>query len=532
MLTHNKNAEMKVASLADKMKELESAKPALKSSKSSPVLRLEDRQPLSARGTRPSEIGSQRKIDDLSKQLQEYKNQLETMTTENEKNKRKVELITEKYNKDMKTAVEKIQKHKLAAADGPKTTPINASLSEKMIKCKKNIGYLRATQKVLKQDALTSIDVIRNQMNQLSKNGIDQLGKMVDEITTKYKREYKMRRDLFNQLQELKGNIRVYVRVRPVLSSDGPTVPSVSCDLSEVSVSDPNTKKTHKFEFERAFGPESTQAEVFEDVQPLATSILDGYNVCIFAYGQTGSGKTFTMEGSPSDRGVNYRTLDELFSLVKERKGDYTYEVRVAVMEIYNETIIDLLSKDKAKLEVKMAGQVSIPGLTTVTVSSSQQVIDTLSRGYKNRSVGSNSINADSSRSHCIVSVYAEGINTITRQKVSGKLHLIDLAGSERLKRTETTGDRLKESLAINKSLSSLGDVISALAAKKSHVPYRNSKLTSLLQDSLGGNSKTLMFVNVSPTSESSPESVCSLQFASRVNKVELGKAEKNISSI
>jgi kinesin family protein C2/C3 len=173
-----------------------------------------------------------------------------------------------------------------------------------------------------------------------------------------------------------------------------------------------------------------------------------------------------------------------------------------------------------------------VPGLTTICVASTEQVVEILAKGYRNRAVGSNNINAHSSRSHCIVSVFIEGTNHVTRQKIYGKLHLIDLAGSERLKRTETTGDRLKESLAINKSLSALGDVISALAGKKPHIPFRNSKLTSLLQDSLGGNSKVLMFVNVSPTVESAPETICSLQFAARVNKVELGKAEKNVTSI
>lgn len=516
------------------MKELETVKPSLKSVKSSPLLRVEDKQPLSARGNRPSEAGSQRKVEELTRQIQEYKQQLEKVNLENEKNKRKVELITEKYNKDMKTAVEKIQKHKLAMAKeaSVKTVTIDANTVTKMTTCKRNIEQLRRTQVELKRDALNNIDIIKGQLKLLAEKGINQLGHGVEDVMMRYKKELKLRRELFNQLQELKGNIRVYVRVRPILSSDGPTVPAVSCDVSEVQVIDPTTKKSHRFEFERTFGPESTQEEVFLDVQPLATSILDGYNVCIFAYGQTGSGKTYTMEGYPTDRGVNYRTLDELFSIIHDRREDYTYEVKVAVMEIYNETIMDLLSKDKQRLEVKMAGQVSVPGLTTVTVTSPQQVIETLSRGYKIRSVGANNINADSSRSHCIVSVYIEGINHVSKQKISGKLHLIDLAGSERLKRTETTGDRLKESLAINKSLSSLGDVITALAAKKPHVPYRNSKLTSLLQDSLGGNSKTLMFVNVSPTAESSPESICSLQFATRVNKVELGKAEKNVSSM
>ena len=175
-----------------------------------------------------------------------------------------------------------------------------------------------------------------------------------------------------------------------------------------------------------------------------------------------------------------------------------------------------------------LSNNVQIPNLTTTPVASTDDVIKTLKYGYKNRATGATNMNEHSSRSHCIVSVYVDAVNKTTKQKWKGKLHLIDLAGSERLKKTENQGDRFKEGVAINKSLSALGDVIAALSQKKQHIPYRNSKLTSLLQDSLGGNSKALMFVNLSPAKENVSETICSLQFASRVKSVELGKAEKN----
>jgi len=235
------------------------------------------------------------------------------------------------------------------------------------------------------------------------------------------------------------------------------------------------------------------------------------------------------MEGSESNRGVNYNTVNELYRMIGERKEEYKYDVEIAVMEIYNENLFDLLKGDGNKLDIMLSQGVSVPGLCKMKVATAQDVFKYFSKGSENRKVANNNMNADSSRSHCIVSIYVEGVNLFTHQKIAGKLHLIDLAGSERLKRTEVQGDRLKEAQNINKSLSALGDVISALATKKGHIPFRNSKLTSLLQDSLGGNSKTLMFVNVSPTLESCAETLCSLGFAQRARKVELGKAEKNV---
>jgi kinesin family protein C2/C3 len=479
--------------------------------------------------TKNSEQVQQLQQDIKQVQLELKQSQQEVAKTKQETTVRDKEIeqlkqqlaqLNEKYNKDMKSAAEKLTQ---------KSSSAMASQGQKFRKLLAQVRAIKTIQKDLKTDVKSSITQIQGNMTQLSKEGVNQLADMVVEVTQKYQKEAKARRQLFNEMQDLKGNIRVYVRVRPILPSDGETQGScIECAQDELRVRNVEEKKTFKYDFEKVFGPDSKQAQIFEDVKPLATSVLDGYNVCIFAYGQTGSGKTHTMEGNSSDRGVNYRTLNELFAIKEERKKDYHFDVSVSVMEIYNETLFDLNSKDKQKLDILMSGTISVPNLVTATVNSSDDVIKTLQGGYKNRAVGANNINEHSSRSHCIVSVYVTATNLVTKAKTQGKLHLIDLAGSERLKRTDVKGDRLKESLAINKSLSALGDVISALAAKKPHIPYRNSKLTSLLQDSLGGNSKTLMFVNVSPTIESCPETLCSLGFAARVKTIELGKAEKN----
>jgi len=303
-------------------------------------------------------------------------------------------------------------------------------------------------------------------------------------------------------------------------------------DEGEMSIQNIEKKTTHGFEFEKIFQPRSTQEEVFTEVSDLIISVLDGYNVCIFAYGQTGSGKTFTLEGDEQNRGVNFKALSELFSIKQKRGKDYVYKISVSMKEIYNETIRDLLatkeSKENSEDELKiMTGDrgMYVKGLVLEPVQTEEEVLTLFKRGNSNRSVGRTNVNEHSSRSHSMLTVEVEGENLIAGIKYFGKLHLVDLAGSERLAKTMATGDRLKEAQAINKSLSALGNVIEALQKKNSHVPYRNSKLTYLLSDSLGGHAKTLMFINVSPNSTDADETNCSLIFATRVRKVELGTA-------
>lgn len=204
------------------------------------------------------------------------------------------------------------------------------------------------------------------------------------------------------------------------------------------------------------------------------------------------------------------------------------------MLEIYNETILDLLDDNvnKDKLEVRQTPEGNVvTGLTEMDIITPTQVFELMQQGQANRAVGSHDMNEHSSRSHSILTITARGKNNRDNTKTFGKLHLIDLAGSERISKTDAEGDRLKEAQNINRSLSALGDVINALGnTKSSHIPYRNSKLTFLLQDSLGGNSKVMMFVNISPAIYNLSETVCSLNFASRCRNVELGQAKKQAS--
>jgi len=233
------------------------------------------------------------------------------------------------------------------------------------------------------------------------------------------------------------------------------------------------------------------------------------------------------------NRGMIPRTVEQIFTSAKslEQKG-WFYEMEACFLEIYNETIRDLLSKDKKgddKHEIKHEanGNISVTGINTIKVTDPSSVYELLAVAASNRAVGRTNCNERSSRSHSVFQLRLRGANTFTEEKVSGVLNLIDLAGSERLSQSGATGDRLKETQNINKSLSSLADVICALANKDQHIPYRNSKLTHLLMNSLGGNSKTLMFVNISPDGKDFNETLSSLRFATKVNACEIGVARK-----
>ncbi|XP_047678232.1 kinesin-like protein KIFC3 isoform X4 [Tachysurus fulvidraco] len=356
------------------------------------------------------------------------------------------------------------------------------------------------------------------------------------ELLRKYKREMNLRKKCHNELVRLKGNIRVFCRVRPIckeeLEADSKSVVTFDSDDDAVLYLS-NKGKLMAFDMDKVFTPQATQAEVFQEVQSLVTSCIDGYNVCIFAYGQTGSGKTYSMEGIPEDPGINQRALHLLFSEVSEKMPDWRYTITVSMVEIYNETLRNLLGENPSeKLDIKMcpdgSGQLYVPGLTEITVKSVEDINKVFDLGHMNRATACTNLNEHSSRSHALLIITVVGFNSSTGHRTSGKLNLVDLAGSERISKSGAEGSRLREAQCINKSLSALGDVINALRSRHSHVPFRNSRLTYLLQDSLSGDSKTLMLVQVSPVESNIIESVCSLKFAQRVRTVELGPASSS----
>eukprot|EP00934_Nitzschia_sp_Nitz4_P003947 Nitzschia sp. Nitz4//scaffold8_size234185//67504//75292//NITZ4_001248-RA/size234185-processed-gene-0.151-mRNA-1//-1//CDS//3329559779//3937//frame0 len=378
---------------------------------------------------------------------------------------------------------------------------------------------------------------------------------------------------LLSKMLALQGNIQVFCRIRPMSFNEiQKGCKSVVEALSETELGcfDARTNQWKSFAFDRVWGPDQSQQSVFQDVEPIALSVVDGFNACIFAYGQTGSGKTFTMEGVEKDnqRGISYRTIQKLFHLLnikkqqeataaillktqeerEEEPTQFSFGIEIGMLEIYNDECYDLLESHgssveqkkrdavahggKASLDIRRnkEGRIEVPNLTKEPVNSLEDVIALLKKGNSNRATAATSMNEHSSRSHMVLWVdVTSGFEGQPGNK--GTLFLVDLAGSERVKKSEVAGDHLKEAGHINKSLAALGNVMEALDRKASHVPYRDSKLTYLLQDSLGGNSRTMMVVAVTPIDMSYDESIHALQFATRVRRINIGAAQRNVTS-
>jgi hypothetical protein len=468
----------------------------------------------------------------------------------------------------------------------------------------KEAQYIQETESNMKE-----ITHLRSEVERLQ-NENAHLGSRGDELK-------RMSAILNEKILDLQGNIRVFCRVRPALPFE-----NVSYDQFQQFADFPeyNTLyfNEHTYEFDRVFGPQNTQSEVYEEVLPAIRTVMNGARLCIFAYGQTGAGKTHTMMGMDNrahdhqyaedyqqyhyadeeayqyseygqeynqqqqqdyygtdvtkqqeqqqaqathdgfyqmgdlglntgkDRkGINMRALESIFAYSTLENHQVSTTVRISMLEVYNEKVIDLLSSDNVSadgkqldaadivgLEVRLGkgGSSYVEGLTGWNAETLEETLALIERGHANRSMTSNDINEHSSRSHLAIIVKVDRDNFITGQKSNGSLTLVDLAGSERLKASGASGARLREAQHVNKSLSSLGDVISALASKSKHVPYRNSKLTFLLQDSLQPHSRVLMFVNISPVPEYASEGTSSLSFASRCRQVQLGEARSQIS--
>lgn len=256
---------------------------------------------------------------------------------------------------------------------------------------------------------------------------------------------------------------------------------------------------------------------------------MAGYNATIFAYGQTSSGKTYTMEGASIDdpelRGIIPRTATEIFNNVMAADENIEFIVKVSYIEIYMERIRDLLDPYKSKVNLQVREDLQrgifVEGMTEVCVTSDDELLSTMRDGAANRAVAATGMNEGSSRSHSVFMVTLYQRNLVNQATKAGKLYLVDLAGSEMVRKTGASGRQLEEAKTINKSLSALGMVINALTdPNSSHVPYRDSKLTRVLQESLGGNSRTALIINVSPSSYNTPETLSTLRFGNRAKSI------------
>jgi len=298
------------------------------------------------------------------------------------------------------------------------------------------------------------------------------------------------------------------------------------CSITNVKDHDAPPKT---FTFDGAYGNDATNEQLYLDIAfPLVEGVTEGYNGTVFAYGQTGGGKTFTMQGitePAAQRGLIPRAFDHIFDTVAV--AEHTrYLIHASFLEIYNEEVRDLLSEDiKAQLELRERpdGEVFVQDLSLHPVANVRTCEQIMNKGWKNRTTGSTMMNSVSSRSHSIFTIHLERCDDPENSSKirASKLNLVDLAGSERQSKTGAVGDRFKEATKINLSLSALGNVISALVDGRSvHIPYRDSKLTRLLQDSLGGNTKTLMIACLSPSDNNYDETLSTLRYANRAKNI------------
>lgn len=299
--------------------------------------------------------------------------------------------------------------------------------------------------------------------------------------------------------------------------------------------------KDQIFGFDRIFDDNASQIDVYEGTtKKLLDSVLDGYNATVFAYGATGCGKTHTITGTAQHPGIIFLTMQELFEKIAERSDEKQTEVSLSYLEIYNETIRDLLvpggSKQGLMLREDSNQAVTVAGLTSHHPRNVQEVMDMIVQGNEFRTVSPTAANAVSSRSHAVlqINIAMKDRNAdINEPHTMATLSIIDLAGSERASATKNRGERLLEGANINKSLLALGSCINALCdpRKRNHVPYRNSKLTRLLKFSLGGNCKTVMIVCVSPSSEHFDETQNTLRYANRAKNIQT-KVTRNVFNV
>ena len=374
-----------------------------------------------------------------------------------------------------------------------------------------------------------TISSLNLQIEQISRESAEKILAAEKAVLEGAVREKRLR----NEIQDLKGSIRVFCRIRPPLDGED-VLCRITSDLEHVRIAgigeDAARDKDLDFQYDRVFGPRDTQEDIFGEVVPLVHSGMEGYKVCIFAYGQTGSGKTYTMEGEPGSNGLVYKAIDEIFGTiaVMEQEG-WVFRLSVKFVEIYNENIRDLLCEDAQKVEIRhVDGKVCLNNCSEHEIRRKDEIVPLLEMAMKNRATGTTMSNKRSSRSHSVLLLRVDMENQELKEHRAGTFNFIDLAGSERLNASKAEGERLRETQNINKSLSALGNVVTSLVRKEQHIPFRDSKLTFLLKDCLQGNARVLMFVNIAPEARHYCETTCSLRFGYKVSECKLGPARRN----
>eukprot|EP00210_Caulerpa_lentillifera_P009193 g8765.t1 len=386
------------------------------------------------------------------------------------------------------------------------------------------------------QEYLTKVEQIKkykessHEVEQERKKILEKNRRIIEELQKRVKKEQEERKKNHNEIQDLQGKIRVYCRVWPFLESDGSQKQMNALSiLSDTTITHKSTfpwavprDKDEKYVFHKVFAPEALQEEAFESVKYMIQSAVDGYNVCVIAYGQTGSGKTHTIMGSEENPGIARRAVHELFRIVERETENLFFEIQCSLLELYKDKFKDLLRpNEKVKVEVKQGRDGTVVcGAEKRNIASEQQLQDILEEGHKRRHTGSTKMNEVSSRSHMIISLFMKTTDLQTQRSSTGKINFVDLAGMERLKKSETFREQSEEARANNYSLSALQNVIKYLSEGHSSPPYRSNKLTHLLKEFIGGDSKTAMFVNVSPCLSDLKETKFALCYAQEMSVV------------
>eukprot|EP00941_MAST-03F_sp_MAST-3F-sp1_P005328 g5328.t1 len=511
----------------------------------------------------------QHAMDALQQNLSQEMSQMRMKFEENEKTKeldfeRKMKNLKEEMKNSLEKAKRDEEDHLKAAK---KDAAIQIDLLKHSLEIKeKELSKAQNDKELAEKEKQSAVDEAIQKCHAKSLGDlmgqklIAKIGHKHDEkekqkLMQNYLKESNLRRKVYNELEDLKGAIRVFCRVRPESKSEKERGAKMCVTLEKMD--DQNNgictdlkievkKKLQAFTFDRIFGPTSSQEEVFADTKRLIQSAVDGFNVCIFAYGQTGAGKSFTMIGAegeeapPELKGLTPRAVDEIYNLKEHAEGKYTVDISLSMFELYQDQLQDLLRPENEEaralpIKIDKRNNVDIIGGVKIDIESAEDLMEKWKYSMSRRHVRATKMNAVSSRSHLVQIIYLTTVRTDGKRTV-GKLTLVDLAGSERADRTGATGEGAKEALAINKSLSALGNVINALTTNQKHIPYRNSNLTMLMRDSIGGNSKTLMFVNISPADDNASETFSSLNFAQRCKKVtntaKLGVSSKELEAL
>ncbi|XP_069808660.1 kinesin-like protein KIF19 isoform X4 [Dendropsophus ebraccatus] len=346
--------------------------------------------------------------------------------------------------------------------------------------------------------------------------------------------------------------LTVALRIRPINETElveGATITAHKVDEQMVVLMDPmedpddilraNRSREKTYMFDVAFDYSATQDTVYRlTTKGLIEGVISGYNATVFAYGPTGCGKTYTMLGTDREPGIYIRTLNDLFKAIEETSDDMEYEVLMSYLEIYNEMIRDLLNPALGYLDLRedSKGVIQVAGITEVSTINAKEIMQLLMKGNKQRTQEPTAANKTSSRSHAILQVTVRQksrVKNITQEVRVGRLFMIDLAGSERASQTQNRGQRMKEGAHINRSLLALGNCINALSDRggNKYVNYRDSKLTRLLKDSLGGNSRTVMIAHISPASSAFEESRNTLTYADRAKNIKT-RVKRNLLNV